>query len=479
VGTVHAALCGAPRAIKLRCVGAHAAVGGSWWCAVATGLLMTLGCEGDADGEPEHDAGPDAAQPRDGGAAGASEAPDASVQDAAALDGSTEPPDAGAADDAGPDADRPIVGEDYVDFGALPVPLNGVVHIELEIAPGVRSFVLSADPGATPRRVALVTLHGPDGLWYELGQTSEPTAAGEPPAYVPGTPTNGADGVPYAFAVPSSPERPLLPGRYAIDLYAAELDGDPPPTGTTLQVDAVLQTDAPQTPARLGLLLWTASETLDADALADDAPSMAMLAAATRIFDAAGIELELRGDPQELANADDGFGTLDDDDELDALLERLAERAGPDVVAHAILVDAIATGPGKTVLAKTTGVPGAPAHPMLSRRSAVVLALDELPDNASRAGSVLAHELGHLLGLRHTTEADGEAHDPIADTPECPPELADRAFDGLEPLLSAEDCEDHGGDNLMFYTPARNTALTQQELTEGQRWVLLRSPLVR
>ena len=32
---------------------------------------------------------------------------------------------------------------------------------------------------------------------------------------------------------------------------------------------------------------------------------------------------------------------------------------------------------------------------------------------------VLAHEIGHYLGLFHTTEQGGRSHDPIADTPEC------------------------------------------------------------
>lgn len=303
---------------------------------------------------------------------------------------------------------------------------------------------------------------------------------GEPARFEPGVPANVADGVPYAFAIPSSPERPLIAGRYVVELHASELASELRVDGGrgTLRVDAVLQTRAPASPGRVRLALWSASSALELAALAKDAPLAALLAAAERIFGEASIALELPAQLRALATTSDGFGTLDDDAELDALLELLEARSGPEPVAHVILVDTIRSGPGKTVLAKTTGVPGAPAHPALPRRAAVVLALDALPADADRAGAMLSHELGHLLGLRHTSEADGARHDPIADTPECPAELASQVLDGIEPLLSAEDCEAHGGTNLMFYTPSKS-GMTQESLTEGQRWVLSRSPLVR
>ena len=82
---------------------------------------------------------------------------------------------------------------------------------------------------------------------------------------------------------------------------------------------------------------------------------------------------------------------------------------------------------------------------------------------AKQLGRTLAHEIGHMLGLFHTTETDGSVLDPLEDTPTCPLS-ADLGGDGLD----ATDCADAGGDNLMFPTNATG-AVT---LTEDQRAVL-------
>jgi hypothetical protein len=83
-------------------------------------------------------------------------------------------------------------------------------------------------------------------------------------------------------------------------------------------------------------------------------------------------------------------------------------------------------------------------------------------------GRVLAHELGHFLGLFHTTEMDGFSLEPLTDTPECPIE-ADASEDGI---LTGEECEDFGGHNLMFWSA------TGEELTPQQGEVLLRTPIL-
>lgn len=76
------------------------------------------------------------------------------------------------------------------------------------------------------------------------------------------------------------------------------------------------------------------------------------------------------------------------------------------------------------------------------------------------AATTLAHEVGHFLGLDHTTERSFE-HDLIPDTPECTPQLFPDA------------CPDLG--NLMFPIAATNDV----SLTPGQGFVLGANPVTK
>ena len=83
--------------------------------------------------------------------------------------------------------------------------------------------------------------------------------------------------------------------------------------------------------------------------------------------------------------------------------------------------------------------------------------------------NTLAHEIGHFLGLSHTSEADGSNHDPIADTSECT--LADDA--DSDRALSLHECEHADASNLMFWLGV-GTALTAEQGT-----ILRSNPLAR
>ncbi len=61
---------------------------------------------------------------------------------------------------------------------------------------------------------------------------------------------------------------------------------------------------------------------------------------------------------------------------------------------------------------------------------------------------ILAHEIGHYLGLFHTTERDGSAIPTLADTPKCTPEN-DTDDDGA---VSGPECRGLGAESLMFWT---------------------------
>ena len=112
------------------------------------------------------------------------------------------------------------------------------------------------------------------------------------------------------------------------------------------------------------------------------------------------------------------------------------------------------------------GVPG-PAGLNGSEGSGVVIAADVVGGGAAMR-RLLAHEIGHFLGLFHTTEPNGARVEALADTPFCG---AEHDVDG-NGLVDGTECQDLGADNLMFWAP-QGTAITAQ-----QRAVLARAPLL-
>ncbi|MED5483263.1 MAG: hypothetical protein VYA15_06085 [SAR324 cluster bacterium] len=99
--------------------------------------------------------------------------------------------------------------------------------------------------------------------------------------------------------------------------------------------------------------------------------------------------------------------------------------------------------------------------------------------DAQLLGETAAHEMGHQLGLFHTTEEKGDVFDIISDTPECS-NSRDNDGDGK---MSAEECEDYGGENIMFWTAwsssSRSAGKKQETLSSYQQKVLRYSPIAK
>jgi hypothetical protein len=117
--------------------------------------------------------------------------------------------------------------------------------------------------------------------------------------------------------------------------------------------------------------------------------------------------------------------------------------------------------------AQAGGIPG-PMGMHGTGGSGIVVAADMMSDSL-QLGRTLAHELGHYLGLFHTSELNGCVNDVLEDTPACVPG-DDVDGDGLDAI----DCAGKGADNLMFFSKTTGTALTPQQID-----VLRSAPILR
>lgn len=142
------------------------------------------------------------------------------------------------------------------------------------------------------------------------------------------------------------------------------------------------------------------------------------------------------------------FAVLEDDLELDAMV---ASDTRDGLGMSVFIVREI----GEATLGRTTS---SPISPFVGEGGVVISSL------APELGLVLAHEVGHALGLHHTTERDGRIVEGLRDTQPC---RGDANADGV---ISASECVE--GTNLMFWSPAGS------RLSGSQRERLRHSPLL-
>ena len=99
--------------------------------------------------------------------------------------------------------------------------------------------------------------------------------------------------------------------------------------------------------------------------------------------------------------------------------------------------------------------------------------------NTQLLGETAAHEMGHWLGLYHTSESTGISFDPLSDTVECPISR-DNDSDGK---VYPEECDGYGADNVMFWTAwstsSQAAGKKQETLSSEQKHVLKYSPIAK
>ena len=140
------------------------------------------------------------------------------------------------------------------------------------------------------------------------------------------------------------------------------------------------------------------------------------------------------------------------------------------------------SGSGSSILGNAAGMPGSMGE--VNSWNGVLASLSAhatgITLDAQLLGETAAHEMGHQLGLFHTTEYGGNLFDILSDTAECPSSSQDNDSNGI---VTAEECDGFGGDNLMFWTSwsstSRSAGKKQETLSSHQQHVLIFSPMAK
>ncbi|MCO4760883.1 MAG: hypothetical protein KC502_05225 [Myxococcales bacterium] len=356
-----------------------------------------------------------------------------------------------ASDGAPQDSERSTARLQHVELGTFDSSAAGLTDpIAFDLPVGVTAMVIRVE-GDPAGHYIIAALERDAGFslipkaW--LAQTPLPDACVGPCANRIAAQPGAA-----AFLFPNTPLVDLRPGKHSLKIFAFDAARKPMKTSVSVSLDWVRPKDPPNG-WRLPINICFTSAMGWTKATGPQQPRLtAALATAKKLFGQAGITLapirwfDVSKSGQYIATR---TGPTSD------LMKLFKSGAGLPIGVNVFLTERIIKKgalPGANVaLGLAGGVPGVP-NSVGHARDGVVLSLHIPTGQEDVLGYTLAHELGHYLGLFHSSEAKGAsgggAHDTLPDTAE------------------------HDQHNLMYWSVTSSAT----QLSHEQRQVLRRSP---
>lgn len=227
----------------------------------------------------------------------------------------------------------------------------------------------------------------------------------------------------FAAQLPNNEKLVVAPGSHSIDAYAYTMAGLA--TRPAQNITATVRVVAKRLPAppEHGVLninfYFTGARGWTAATAPTDGDFQEIVQELGAIYEQVNVDigtLTYNDIPEE-------FGVLENalfGSDIEELFE-LSENAPRDAI-NVFMIEQIfalnaATGNQfGVILGISGGIPGPPF--VGTRRSGVVISSEGDPSAPIPTSAIIAHEMGHHLGLFHTSEAQPGMHDPIADTPQ-------------------------------------------------------------